>query len=72
VQAIAVDLGDTRYELVASPGGYECTRHSVVRGITLKREPCALQEWVRELVGTIAAHAEISERDRSALEGLVR
>jgi hypothetical protein len=72
VQAIAVDLGDARYELVAARGGYECTRHSVVRGITLSRERCALADWIKEVAAAVGDRADLTERDRAALEGLLR
>ena len=72
VAAIAVDLGDTRFELVASAGGYECTRHSVVRGITLSRERCPLGDWISEVAAAVIGRAGVTERDRAALEGLLR
>jgi hypothetical protein len=38
VQAISLSLGDVRFELQRNAAGFDCTRHAVVRGITLKRE----------------------------------
>ena len=35
VESLSIDLGDMRYELVNAPGGHQCLRHAVVRGITL-------------------------------------
>ena len=72
VASITLELGDARYELAEAPSGYQCSRHSVVRGITLKREPCALADWIREVVAAVAGQADLSERDRTALEGLIR
>jgi len=72
VQSITVDLGDARYELVSAPRGYECVRHTVVRGITLKREQQALAQWIHEVIATVARVAELTEHDRSSLEGLIR
>jgi|GEM_PF-4747028 hypothetical protein len=72
VESLSIDLGDMRYEIVDAPGGYQCLRHAVVRGITLRREQQALGEWLREVIGAVAKLAELSEHDRSVLEGLVR
>jgi hypothetical protein len=71
VDAIVLDAGDDRFELRAARGGYECLRHTVVRGITLKREPLALAEWIRAVVASVTHQAELREQDRIALERLV-
>jgi hypothetical protein len=72
VQTIALSVGDTRLELVRTAGGFDCTRHSVVRGITLKREQQQLREWIDEVVEAVTHQAQVSEQARIALEGLVR
>jgi len=72
VESISVDLGEMRYELVSAGSGYQCMRHAVVRGITLKREQQALAQWIAEVVAAVARLAELSEHDRAALEGLIR
>jgi hypothetical protein len=72
VQRIDVVLEDQRFELEDTRGGLHCTRHTVVRGITLKRQELPLNQWIGELVGEVTRAAEISEQARTALEGLMR
>jgi hypothetical protein len=72
VQAISLNLGEARFDLTRTPGGFDCTRHKVVRGITLKREQCELNEWIDDVVGAVTHIAEIGEQARSSLEALIR
>jgi hypothetical protein len=73
VQRIAVALGDDQFELRASEHGQpQCTRHKVVRGITLSRQELPLADWIAELIAGVSRSAEVQERDRIALEGLLR
>ena len=72
VQRIAVVLGDEQFELRPLDGRVQCTRHKVVRGITLSRQELAMADWIDELVAAVAQSAEVSERDRLALEELLR
>jgi hypothetical protein len=72
VERIDVALDEQRFELAQAGGGFACTRHTVVRGITLKREELPLAEWIRALVEEVARVATLGEQARIALEGLVR
>ena len=72
VESIDVALDEQRFELAQTRGGFECTRHTVVRGITLKREELPIADWVRELVDEVVHAAAIGEQSRIALEGLLR
>jgi hypothetical protein len=72
VRRIAVGLGDAQFELAHTEQGIRCSRHRVVRGITLSREELPLAGWLAELVNGVRQSAEISEQDRVALEGLLR
>lgn len=72
VERIEVSLDDQRFELDHSRGGCQCTRHTVVRGITLKREELPLAEWIRELVDEVTRAATVGEQARMTLEGLLR
>ncbi len=72
VRRIAVPLGEEQFELLRENQGIRCTRHKVVRGITLSREELAMADWIAELVGGVTRRAEVSDRDRVALEGLLR
>jgi len=72
VERIDVSLEDQRFELDHSRGGCQCTRHTVVRGVTLKREELPLEEWIRELVAEVTRAAAVGEQARMVLEGLLR
>jgi hypothetical protein len=72
VQSIAIGVGDARFELIRTAGGFDCTRHSVVRGITLKREQRTLAQWMAEVVAAVTDEAELREQDRIALEAMIR
>jgi hypothetical protein len=72
VQRIAVPLDDEQFELLREHQRIRCTRHKVVRGITLSREELAMADWIAALVDGVAHRAEVSDRDRIALEGFLR
>jgi hypothetical protein len=72
VQRIAVALGEEQFELRTTAQGIQCTRHKVVRGITLSRQELPMARWIAELIAGVGHRAEVSERDRVALEGLLR
>lgn len=72
VQRIAVALGEEQFELRRGAQGLQCTRHKVVRGITLSRQSLALADWLTELIAAVTRSAELGERDRIALEGILR
>jgi hypothetical protein len=71
VERIEVELGDERFELVAARGGFQCLRHKVVRGITLKREELPVAQWIVELVDEVTRTATVGEQARISLEGLL-
>jgi hypothetical protein len=72
VRRIAVALGEELFELRREAAGFRCTRHKVVRGITLSREELPLEGWIEQLLQGVSRRAQISDRDRVALEGLLR
>jgi hypothetical protein len=72
VRRIVVTLGDERFELVAADRGMQCTRNKVVRGITLSHDELSTSEWIAALLAAVSRTAEVTERDRTALEGLLR
>ena len=50
VRRIVLALGDDQFELSPSPQGLlQCTRHKVVRGITLSRQELAVSEWIEQV-----------------------
>ncbi|MEA2421640.1 MAG: hypothetical protein QOF55_739 [Thermoleophilaceae bacterium] len=72
VRAIEVDAGGNRYALsVDDRGGVEATRSAAVRGIVLKNDPLALDEWIDSLSRDLAEQAAASEQGRRALERLL-
>jgi len=72
VRQIAVDAGESRYVLnVDERGAVEATRSAAVRGIVLKNDPLALDEWIDALARDIAEQAAASEQGRLALERLL-
>jgi hypothetical protein len=72
VESISLRLGEARFDLVRTPAGFDCTRHNVVRGITLKREQRGLNEWIEEVVAAVGQVAEAGEQARNSLEALIR
>jgi hypothetical protein len=72
VRRILVELGDERFELLAEDRALQCTRNKVVRGIALSHEQLTSADWLAALLAALSHTAEISERDRTALEGLLR
>jgi hypothetical protein len=72
VRRIVVTLGDERFELVAADRAMQCTRNKVVRGITLSHDELATSEWIAALLAAVSRTAELTERDRAALEGVLR
>src|SRR3954452_7457693 len=72
VRAIEVEAGENRYSLrVDHHGGIDTTRAKAVRGIVLKNEPLALEEWLESLARDIADQARASAQGREALERLL-
>lgn len=71
VRRVSVDLGEHRYELAAEGDRLSPSRSNAVRGIVLKREPLALDEWIAELSRELSVAAQRSERARLALERLL-
>ncbi len=71
VERLALALGDEQFELRATPQGTRCTRHKVVRGITLSREELTMADWLAAVIAGVRSSAEISERDRAALAELL-
>jgi hypothetical protein len=72
LQRIALELGPEQFELRRTPQGFQCTRNKVVRGITLSRQELPIADWIAALIAEVSRTAEVGERDRTALEGLLR
>jgi len=72
LQRIALALGPEQFELRRTAQGFQCTRNKVVRGITLSRQELPIADWIAALIAEVTRTAEVGERDRAALEGLLR
>jgi hypothetical protein len=71
VKSISVDLGENRFGLERNSAGVTCRRARAVRGIVLKNEELAFDEWIDALSHDLTEAAEQSERGRLALERLL-
>jgi len=72
LQRIALALGQEHFELRRTPDGFLCTHNKVVRGITLSRQELGMADWLAAVIAGVTHTAEVSEHDRTALEGLLR
>jgi hypothetical protein len=69
VKEIAVSLGDYQYRIGKQrQGPLLAQRAKVVRGIVLKTEPIAVEQWIEELASGLAQVAASSAQARAALE----
>ena len=71
VKRVQVQLGEHRYELARAHGGLEGRHSHSVRGITLKTEVLAIEDWIAALAHHLAEHARSSEQAREALGRLL-
>ena len=68
---LSLDLGQHSYELVAEAAVPRAYRRTVVKGIALKNEELAIDDWIDSLSRELVAEAERGERARVALERLL-
>jgi hypothetical protein len=71
VKRLQVQLGEHRYELARAGSGLEGRRSHSVRGITLKTEVLAIEDWIIALAQHLAEQARGSEKSREALDRLL-
>ncbi len=72
VSRVAVALGENRYTLEdPGRGPLRATRTHIVRGIALKTEEIAVQDWLAELGAALDERARTSAQAREALARLV-
>lgn len=69
--ALTVTTTDERLTLRQQPHGVAAEIHQIVRGVTIKRRPVDLDEWLVALAAVLAALAERSATAREALGGLL-
>jgi hypothetical protein len=71
VTRISVDMGGTRYELIADGPRVQASKGTSVRGIVLKTEQLPLDGWIDDLSRDLTDQAQNSEQARLALERLL-
>jgi hypothetical protein len=71
VHSIKVDFGDSQYLLDYDGNEVETRVAKAVRGINLKTELLALEQWIESLARAIAAEANDSAQGRQALERML-
>lgn len=72
VRRVVVAMGENRYALEdPGHGPLRATRTHVVRGIALKTEEIAVQDWLAELGAALDERARTSAQAREALARLV-
>jgi hypothetical protein len=71
VKRVQVQLGEHRYELARARSGLEGRHSHSVRGITLKTEVLAIEDWIAALARHLAEHARSSDQARQALDRLL-
>jgi hypothetical protein len=71
VKRLQVQLGEHRYELARAGSGLEGRRSHSVRGITLRTEVLAIEDWITALAEHLAEQAKGSEKAREALDRLL-
>jgi hypothetical protein len=72
VKRLQVQLGEHRYELARAGSGLEGRHSHSVRGITLKTEVLAIEDWIVALAQRLAEQAKGSEKARDALNHLLQ
>jgi hypothetical protein len=72
VRQLNIELGEHRYELARERIGLAARRIHRVRGVSLKTEQLALEQWIDELSRGLAEHARESAAARAAIARLVQ
>lgn len=71
VRHVAIDLGESTYELRVAGERVEGSRERRVGGISIKRETLTPDQWIAALSAELQTEAQRSAEARAALEGLV-
>ena len=71
VKMISITLGEYRYQIGHTRGVLMAQRTRVVRGIALKTEPLAMDEWLDALSEGLMQLAQQSAQDRAALQRML-
>ncbi|HUZ83565.1 MAG TPA: hypothetical protein VMU66_02630 [Gaiellales bacterium] len=71
VRSIAVRMDDAVYGIAFEGGSAEAERRTEVRGVTIRREPLAVDEWIDGLSRSLAELAARSEQARVSLGRLL-
>jgi hypothetical protein len=72
ISALKIQLGDYLYTLeVPARGPLAASRTKIVRGIKVKTETVAMEEWLSGLGAEVAAHAEDNLQTRETLQRML-
>jgi hypothetical protein len=71
VRRLTVDLGDDQLEAVVEGGSVRCTVGRSSGGIRIRTTKVTMDEWLRQLLGSLKTEAATSEASRTALEALM-
>ena len=71
VKRLQVQLGEHRYVLARGGAGLQGSHSQAVRGITLKTEVLAIEDWIDGLSRHLAEHAGGNEKAREAFDRLL-
>jgi hypothetical protein len=71
IEGVEVQLGDDTFSLLLTGTGAAASRAKTVRGIVLRREELALDQWLDALNSALAEEAQRSQTARLALEQLL-
>jgi hypothetical protein len=69
--SLTVTTAGERLVLRREPHGVAAEIHQIVRGVTIKRRPVAVDEWLVALAGVLAGLAQTSAAAREALDRLL-
>ena len=71
VEAVSVTVGEHIYKLASNAGHVTADRIKSVRGITIKTEQLAVDEWIDQLAAELNEVAQQTEAGRIALQSLL-
>lgn len=71
VKRVSIKLGDDELDAQIVSGALECVVARCSGGIRIRSAKVPMDEWLRQLLGALAAEAQTSETTRTALEGIV-
>jgi hypothetical protein len=71
VVSVQCDLGERRYTLARETGGVAARCATAVRGVVLKSESLAVEDWIDALARDLGTEAQASDRAQAAFQQLL-